>query len=368
MADANTPLRLVLMKTAISLTLIATIAQAQQDATTYANSTIADKDGTVYMTRVVPIPNDLSPEAQARMRHASNGKGGGGGTLEQQRHGVAAWHTGAGKKSLAMFPVQLNEATIAGVPVRDVRPLPEMDDRKDCVLMDLHGGAFVFDSGSLTETIPIANMTHTRVVSVLYRLAPENPYPAQLNDAVMVYRELLKTYPPENIVIFGTSAGAILTGEVAVRLKQLGVPEPAALGIFSGSGDLSMSGDSQAFFTLQGLEGSPDIPDGKPFMARYLAGHDAKDPVVSPIYADLHGLPPTLFISSERDALLSGTINLHRAFLRAGVDARLIVFDGLAHTFWNEAELPESREAYGYIARFLVSHLGSSQLSAQTTP
>ncbi|MGI4827044.1 MAG: alpha/beta hydrolase fold domain-containing protein [Janthinobacterium lividum] len=222
-----------------------------------------------------------------------------------------------------------------------------------CVLLNVHGGGFTFESGSLTESIPMANLIHTRVVSVLYRLTPEHPYPAQLDDAVAVYRELLKTYRPEHIVIYGTSAGAILTREIAVGLRQLGLPEPAALEIFSGTGDLSMSGDTQALFTLNGLSGVPAMPDSKPILDKYLAGHDPKDPSVSPIYADLHGFPPTLFISSERNALLSGTINLHRAFLRAGVDARLIVFDGLAHTLWNEVELPESCEAYGYMAAFL---------------
>ena len=79
---------------------------------------------------------------------------------------------------------------------------------------------------------------------MLYRLAPENPFPAAVDDSVAVYKELLKTYKPEHIVIYGTSAGAILTAEVAVKLKQLGLPLPAALGIFSGMGDFARNGDS----------------------------------------------------------------------------------------------------------------------------
>ena len=80
------------------------------------------------------------------------------------------------------------------------------------------------------------------VVAALYRLAPEHPFPAAVDDAVAVYRELLKTHKPEQIAIYGTSAGAILTGEVAVRLKQLSLPEPAALGIFSGFGRFRAAG------------------------------------------------------------------------------------------------------------------------------
>jgi len=84
---------------------------------------------------------------------------------------------------------------------------------------------------------------------------------------------------------------------------------------------------------------------------------DVKDPVLSPIYADLHGLPPSLFITSERDALLSSTANLHRAYLRAGVDARLVVFDALPHAFWGDPNLPESIEASHIMADFFIKEL-----------
>ena len=109
---------------------------------------------------------------------------------------------------------------------------------------NLHGGGFNSDSGSYTESIPIASYTKIKVVAVLYRLAPEHPFPAAVDDSVAVYKELLKTYKPDHIVIYGTSAGAILTAEVAAKLKQLGLPLPAALGIFSGMGDFARDGDS----------------------------------------------------------------------------------------------------------------------------
>jgi acetyl esterase/lipase len=85
---------------------------------------------------------------------------------------------------------------------------------------------------------------------------------------------------------------------------------------------------------------------------------NAKDPVLSPMYADLRGIPPTLFITSERDLLLSGTTILHRAFLRAGVDAQLVVFEALTHAFWNDVDLPESHEADEIMAHFFDTHVG----------
>ena len=97
-------------------------------------------------------------------------------------------------------------------------------------------------------------------------------------------------------------------------------------------------------------------PDPGPHDPDYIGNTSPTDPVLSPIYADLHGLPPTLFVSSTRDVLLSGTANLHRAFLRAGVDARLVVFDALPHAFWYDPKLPESIEANHIMADFLLKH------------
>jgi acetyl esterase/lipase len=192
---------------------------------------------------------------------------------------------------------------------------------------------------------------------VLYRLAPEHPFPAAVDDAVAVYKELLKTYKPDHIVIYGTSAGAILTAEVASRLKQLGLPMPAALGIFSGMGDFARNGDSISLYALRGLSGHLDPPTAGQTLSPYATTTDLRDPVLSPIYADLHGLPPTLFVTSGRDLLLSGTINLHRAYLQAGVDARLVVFDALTHAFWYDPKLPEAIEANHMMADFFVKQL-----------
>jgi acetyl esterase/lipase len=278
-------------------------------------------------------------------------------TLAERRSRTDAWQSRAGEASRLAYPVNIRAGTIAGVPVRDVTPLDDVPLHADRVILNLHGGGFNSDSGSLTETIPIAHITHTRVVAVLYRLAPEHPFPAAVDDAIAVYRDLLKSYEPAHVALYGTSAGAILTAEVAVRLKRLGMPLPAALGIFSGLGDFSQNGDSEAMYSLRGLSGALPLPGTRPHSPEYVGATDPKDPLLSPIYADLHGLPPTLFITSGRDMLLSGTTILQRAFLRSGVDARLVVFEGLPHAFWNDVELPESREAYGLMSDFFAQFL-----------
>ena len=123
-------------------------------------------------------------------------------------------------------------------------------------------------------------------------------------------------------------------------------------------GDFSRKGDSTYLFSLQGLTGTVLPPGSGSMSSEYAGKWDLKDPVLSPIYADLRGLPPTLFMTSTRDLLLSGTVQLHQAYLRAGVDARLMVFEAQPHAFWLDANLPETREANEIIAKFLDEHVG----------
>lgn len=322
-----------------------------------SDSSFIDAQGTAHVTRVVPVPMTVSPEAQkflARQVPDTPGHR----TLAERRHATDVWQARAGEQSRALYPVNIARQTIAGVPVRILTPLTTPEKNRDRVLINIHGGGFNSDSGSLTETVPIANLTQTKVVAVLYRLAPEHPFPAAVDDVVAVYKELLKTYKPINIGMYGTSAGAILTPEVTVRLRQLGLPLPGALGVFSGMGDFSQPGDSQAIFALDGLSGHLTPPQKNARPDAYAGATNLKDPVLSPLYADLKGFPPTLFITSERDMLLSGTTILHRSFLRAGVDAQLVVFEGLPHAFWNDPYLPESKEADRIMASFFVKELG----------
>jgi len=325
--------------------------QAQADSSTIA------PDGTAYISRVVPVPTTVSPAAQRALARVVSDAAK-PETLEERRAGTDKWQTAAGEAFKKVYPVNIASGTIAGVPVRIITPLRIPREKRGRVLINLHGGGFNSDSGSFSETIPVAYLSQTKVIAVLYRLAPEHPFPAGLDDAVAVYKELLKTIKPNRIAIYGTSAGAILTAEVTAKLKQLKLPLPGATGIFSGLGDFSQSGDSNALFALNGFAGHLDPPKSGPLDPEYLGKSlDPKDPILSPLYSELGGFPATLFITSGRDLLLSGTIILHRAYLRAGVDAQLVVFEALPHAFWNNPDLPESKEAHQLMANFLVKYL-----------
>ena len=328
-----------------------TAATAAQRDTSYI-----DAAGTAHITRVIPVPDDLSPEARAAISRPGPDQGP-PETLAERRASQDAGQVRARAAWSALCPNKIEDTTIAGVPVHIVTPDNMPTANRDKILINVHGGGFNADSGSFAESIPIAGYTHIKVVAVLYRLAPELPFPASIDDTIAVYKELLKTYKPSHIVLYGTSAGASITSGAAVRIKQLGLPQPAALGIFSTPSNFASMGDSYSMYTLSGLRGHLDPPDGSVHDAYYAGNTNPKDPVLSPIYADLHGMPPALFVTSERDALLSSTANLHRAYLRAGVDARLVVFDALGHAFWYNSALPESIEANHLMADFFLQHL-----------
>jgi len=352
----------VLLLLLASVALVAQTPTAPPPPTTAAeaptrDTSYIDAQGTAHVTRVVPVPRALSPQA-VRMLSRAEPDQGPAEPLAQRRSRTDAWAATAKIAWSRLCPNQLVEDKIAGVPVRIVTPEGMPEANRDKVLLNLHGGGFNSDSGSYTESIPIAGFSKIKVVAVLYRLAPENPFPAAVEDSIAVYKELLKSYKPQHIVVYGTSAGAILTAEVAVRIKQLGLPQPAALGIFSGMGDFARDGDSIALYGLGGFSGHLDPPAAGPHDPYYVKTTDPRDPVLSPVYADLHGLPPTLFVTSGRDLLLSGTVNLHRAYLHAGVDARLVVFDALPHAFWYDHTLPEAIEANRMMADFFVQQLG----------
>jgi monoterpene epsilon-lactone hydrolase len=311
------------------------------------DTTTLNSDGTARITRLIGIPTTLSPEAQAFLKTG------------------LAWAPAAGSaesqklidRAREIYPVDIEEKSIGGVKTKVVTPKTPLAANRQRILLCIHGGGFVTDSGSFLESIPIASLTHTTVVAVDYRLAPKFRFPAQVDDVIAVYRELLKTYKPQNIGMYGTSAGAILTAETAARLRQLELPLPAALGFFSGTADFSRIGDSTYYFGVPGLRGA-HVPRGDGAAAAYLGSLDEKDPVASPIYANLKGFPPTLCMSGTRDMLLSGTANFHRALLLAGVDTQLVVYDAMPHAHWYMIEIPEAKEALEVQARFLDQHVG----------
>lgn len=270
--------------------------------------------------------------------------------IAQMRAFADAVQDQVSKLQLQRYRVKIEASRMGNVPVRIFTPAEELRS-PDTVLLNLHGGGFMVDSGSLTENVPIAALTRSKVVSVLYRLAPEHPFPAAVDDALAVYRELLKSHRPARIALYGTSAGATLAAELLVRAKAEGLPMPTALGFFSSSADFAQIGDSEQYLPKLNGQCMPEV------VAPYAAKTDRRNPALSPVFADLSGFPPSLLLAGTRDPLLSQTALFQRALLRAGVDAQLVVFEGMPHAHWAWLELPESTEAFEIMARFFNRRL-----------
>lgn len=257
------------------------------------------------------------------------------------------------------YNVTTRAGEIAGVPVMYAIPgngvLPENGDR---ILINFPGGGFVAgtaDGTGMTESIPLAGLAGVKIVSISYRQAPEHRFPAASEDSAAVYRELLKTYRPENIGIFGCSAGGALAAQSIAWYVKQGMPLPGAVGIFCASADRFRGGDSMYFarpFSGLGPSDSTSIS--------YFDGSEMDDPLVSPaMHPDLLAqFPPTLVITATRAMEMSAAVNSHRELVKAGVDADLHVWDGLGHAFFYNPNLPESREAYEVMATFFAKRLG----------
>lgn len=259
-----------------------------------------------------------------------------------------------------MFPVQIEEMSIGGVRCHMVRPLELPESHQGRVLINLHAGGFVAGSGALVEAIPIAHLAQTPVIAVDYRLAPEHPYPAAVDDVIAVYRQVLEHHTPEKIGIYGSSAGGFLTGQALARIATEDLPMPACAGVFSAGGGLSDFGDSWQIFTHSGFFGSLNFPIDHELseVRAYLGDADPRSPLVSPLHADLSRFPPVLLMTGTRDSLLSAATLFHRALRRAGVQADLFVFEAMPHTHWYALHLPETREALDAMVRFFNDKLG----------
>ena len=256
--------------------------------------------------------------------------------------------------------VKLDQTTIGGVNVFILTPRTIAPENANRVLVHFHGGAYVLNPGEpgTREGTLMAGFGRAKVISVDYRTSSYAPYPAALDDCVAVYRELLKSMPSQRIAVFGTSTGGALTMALVLRARQEALPLPAAIAPGSPWSDMTKTGDT--FYSHNLVDNFQVSYDGylKDSAYLYANGHDLKDPMLSPIYGDLKGFPPTILTSGTRDLFLSLTVRTHRKLRRAGVEADLQVFEGLSHAQYTiNPDAPETREAFEEIALFIDRHM-----------
>ncbi|MGH8118034.1 MAG: alpha/beta hydrolase [Rhodanobacteraceae bacterium] len=256
-------------------------------------------------------------------------------------------------------PVTIQSLDVGGVPVQWVAPKQRMTSAsKDRVLVNLHGGAFLWGAGSggLVESIPVASLSRTSVITVDYRQGPEHVFPAACEDVATVYRGLLDRYPAKNIGIYGNSAGGVLTAECVAWFLHARLPLPGAIGTLCGS-VAELDGDSvyvapALVGTSTSLRSFMDLP--------YFRRADPSDPLVFPANSPalLARFPPTLLVTGTRDYTMSSVLKSQRLLVNAGVNVELHVWDGMWHSFFVDAGMPETDEVYAVVARFFDKHLG----------
>ncbi|WP_108890975.1 alpha/beta hydrolase [Shimia sp. Alg240-R146] len=265
------------------------------------------------------------------------------------------------ERLLEMTGATFTTEDIAGVTTYRVTPSEIAPRWADTVFVHVHGGAFVFNGGkaAMTEAIWLANGLGVEVISVDYRRPPLHAFPAATDDVIAVWNEVIEQYDPNQIAMFGTSAGGNLTLSTVLQLRDMGAPLPGA--IMAGTPAVDLAHASDSWKTMEGLDplGSRDgVIEGT--FEVYSDGLDLEDPRLSPVYGDLDGFPATVLLTGTRDLLLSDTVRMHRALRTADVEADLHVYDGQSHGDYMSGlfvDAPETQDALRELNTFFDLHL-----------
>ncbi len=253
------------------------------------------------------------------------------------------------------LPADVTRETLSadGVPCERLVPAQTAPER---VLLYLHGGGFVFGltPQHLAMVAQLVRALKIPALLVDYRIAPDHPFPAALDDCVTAYRWLVNQgLRASNIVVAGDSAGGNLALTTMMRLRDSGAALPAAIACLSPVADLSERDAAAPVFN------DPLLPPRaiRIYKQSYVAGNDARNPLISPVFGDWHGLPPLLVHVGEDEILRDDAHRIAALATAAGVDARLEVYPRMWHVWQLNLELPDAEHSLADIAQFLRAHL-----------
>lgn len=274
-------------------------------------------------------------------------------TVEEQRSGFAAALSRPAPRG-----VGTRRTVLGGRPTLELTP-PGATGRGR--LLYLHGGGYVIGSPDTHAGLvgELARRAGLRAMSVDYRMAPEHAFPAAVDDGLAAYRELLATgTDPRELVVAGDSAGGGLGIASLVAAREAGLPQPAAVVVFSPWVDLTLAGG-----TMRTKEGADPIfteADLRAYADLYVGSGDRAQPLASPVFADLTGLPPLLVQAGANEVLLDDAVRLARRAGADDVEVTLEIGPGLPHVFQHHyGRLDEADAALDRAARFLTAHLGT---------
>lgn len=335
-------------------------AYAQETPQSPEQKVIVEADGTVQVpAQSVPLSTFLSPEAKSYVtQHLQQMQD---PEIVKQDQGVPRFMNPLLKRDREIFAVDRQDEKVGGVHTYIYVPKTGVSEKnKGRVLINLHGGGFsgCWPGCAELESIPIAALMQIKVVTVDYREGPGSKFPAASEDVASVYRELLKTYKPNSVGMYGCSAGGMLTAMSLAWFQSHGLPSPGAVGIFCASAG-SFGGDASYIAFPFGEARMPMPRPSITSQLSYFSNADPKDPLVSPINSPqiLAKFPPTLLISGTRDFALSGTLFTDTQLTKQGVPVELHIWEGLFHGFFYNADLPESKDAFNVMIKFFDRNL-----------
>jgi len=315
-------------------------------------------------SRILPVPDTVSPALQKLLAQPLSPPPNFPKTADEWRALAAPPPDLAQRLATAeeKFGVTVVPQVLSGVPCYVVTPKAIKAGDRNRLLLGLHSGGWVFGAGAaaLDESMVMASMTGYRTIAVDYRMLPDHPFPAAMDDAMTVWKEAIKLAKPDNIAVFGSSVGGSMVLSLVQRAKKEGLPLPGA--VMSGTpwSDLSKTGDS--YYANDGVDGTLTYEGFWEAVARlYANGRPLKDPQLSPVYGDFDGFPPTYLVTGTRDLFLSNTVRVQQKLLQAGVPMQLEVEEGQPHMGFQDSigvDAPEGTELYLHVARFFDTHLG----------
>ena len=321
--------------------------------------------GNEVPARTLPVPTTVSPQMQKIIGTPINPNWKVLPQTPAEWKAQVAQLAAAAEKTLPAMrdalKVKIEPMTIDGVKAFMLTPAVIPPQNRNRLLIHVHGGCYVSGPGEsgTGEATMMAGFGGFKVLSVDYRMPPDHPYPAALDDAMTVWKAAQKMAPAKNMAIIGSSAGGGLTLSMVLKAKMDKLPLPGAIAPGTPMSDLTGAGDS---FQTNAMVDNVLIAYGASCDVRaamYANGRDLKDPLLSPVYGDMAGFPPTILNTGTRDLLLSNTVRVHRNLRRAGVVADLHVHEGQAHGGWyRDYTAPEAKETFEEIARFFDRHLG----------
>jgi monoterpene epsilon-lactone hydrolase len=316
--------------------------------------------------RVIPVPDTVSPQLQGAIAGPYrvpnwNANPKSAAEWKELINRLADAGAPARREAREKLGVTMEPTVIGGVKAFILTPKEIPPENRNRLLVHVHGGGYVYNPGEAgtSEGTLMAAYGGFKVISFDYRMPPDFPYPAAMDDAMAVWREAIKMQNPRNMAIFGTSTGGGMALAMILRAKQEKLPLPAAIAPGTPWSDLTETGDT--YKTNEWLDNVLVSYNGYLVRAAklYANGHDLKDPQLSPIYGDFTGFPPAMLTSGTRDLFLSLTVLTHRKLRRAGVEAELQVYEGMSHAQYNfDPYAPETKEVFTEIARFFDKHLG----------